>query len=248
MAEWWSIEVFHADLSARRWKDSYEGALIEAALGERGPGLGRGHEHRTGVVLEVQFRDGLAVGGVPRAARPCAAALDAGAGPGERAHHLPRPRWLLRFPLAPAARPQAKRGGDELAEPAEQWQVDDTEAGPPDWGSRGPPGAAGSDPGAGARVAFCVVLASDCDLLPARGCPSGANPPPGTGQDGTMRDTRVSADDLRAAIERTGYYPDWLPMPSGHRSAPSPSRSLWFGTMRSSIRAWRCAGTSRCWR
>ena len=56
MAEWWSIEVFHADLSARRWKDSYEGALIEAALAN-GAQDWAWHEHRTGVVLEVQFRD-----------------------------------------------------------------------------------------------------------------------------------------------------------------------------------------------
>src|ERR1700742_3222460 len=31
MAEWWSIEVFHADLSARQWKSSYANALEEAA-------------------------------------------------------------------------------------------------------------------------------------------------------------------------------------------------------------------------
>ncbi len=33
VSEWWSIEVFDAaELPARRWKDSYSGALIEAAL------------------------------------------------------------------------------------------------------------------------------------------------------------------------------------------------------------------------
>src|ERR1700759_3157800 len=59
MAEWWSIEVFHADQSARRWKDSYEDALIEAALAH-GVGDWAWHEHRTGVVLEVQFGDDAA--------------------------------------------------------------------------------------------------------------------------------------------------------------------------------------------
>src|ERR1700760_306178 len=59
MAEWWSIEVFHADQSARRWKDSYEDALIEAALA-RGVREWAWHEHRTGVVLELQFHDDAA--------------------------------------------------------------------------------------------------------------------------------------------------------------------------------------------
>lgn len=56
MAEWWSIEVFHADLSARRWKDAYEQALIEAAV-TNGAVDWAWHEHRTGVVLEVAFED-----------------------------------------------------------------------------------------------------------------------------------------------------------------------------------------------
>jgi quinol monooxygenase YgiN len=56
MAEWWSIEVFHADQSARRWKDSYEDALLEAAVAN-GVLNWVWHEHRTGVVLELEFRD-----------------------------------------------------------------------------------------------------------------------------------------------------------------------------------------------
>src|SRR5487761_1774658 len=48
MAEWWSIEVFHADLSARRWKDSYERALVEAAV-TNGAIDWAWHEHRTGL-------------------------------------------------------------------------------------------------------------------------------------------------------------------------------------------------------
>src|SRR6201986_4050001 len=56
MAEWWSIEVFHADLSARQWRSSYEDALIEAA-GARGALNWVWPEHRTGGVLELEFRD-----------------------------------------------------------------------------------------------------------------------------------------------------------------------------------------------
>ena len=59
MAEWWSIEVFHADLSARQWKSSYENALIEAAL-THGALNWVWHEHRTGVVLELEFPDDAA--------------------------------------------------------------------------------------------------------------------------------------------------------------------------------------------
>src|ERR1700744_3329524 len=56
MAEWRSIEVFHADPSARQWRSSYEDALIEAAVA-RGALNWAWHEHRTGVVLELEFRD-----------------------------------------------------------------------------------------------------------------------------------------------------------------------------------------------
>src|ERR1700744_92355 len=59
MAEWWSIEVFHADLSARQWKISYENALVEAALAH-GALNWVWHEPRTGVVLELEFRDDAA--------------------------------------------------------------------------------------------------------------------------------------------------------------------------------------------
>ena len=79
MAEWWSIEVFHADLSARRWKDSYEDALIEAALAH-GVRDWAWHEHRTGVVLEVQFDDDAAWEAF-RALPAVRAALDAAPDP-----------------------------------------------------------------------------------------------------------------------------------------------------------------------
>src|SRR5260370_1393214 len=52
---WWSIEVFDAEqLPARRWKDSYQDELIEAAL-TNGAVYWEWHEHRYGVVFEVLF-------------------------------------------------------------------------------------------------------------------------------------------------------------------------------------------------
>ncbi len=55
MAEWWSIEVFDAEpLPARRWKDSYQDELTEAAL-TNGATYWEWHEHRYGVVFEVLF-------------------------------------------------------------------------------------------------------------------------------------------------------------------------------------------------
>jgi hypothetical protein len=55
MAGWWSIEVFHGVLSARRWQDTYSSALIESAL-SHGATDWEWHEHRWGVVFEVEFR------------------------------------------------------------------------------------------------------------------------------------------------------------------------------------------------
>jgi hypothetical protein len=55
VAEWWSIEVFDAEaLPARRWKDSYQDGLTEAAV-TRGAISWEWHEHRYGVVFEVLF-------------------------------------------------------------------------------------------------------------------------------------------------------------------------------------------------
>ena len=55
MSEWWSIEVFDAsELPARRWKDSYQDDLTEAAL-THGAIEWAWHEHRYGVVFEVLF-------------------------------------------------------------------------------------------------------------------------------------------------------------------------------------------------
>jgi hypothetical protein len=55
VSEWWSIEVFDArELPARRWKDSYQDELTEAAV-THGAISWEWHEHRYGVVFEVLF-------------------------------------------------------------------------------------------------------------------------------------------------------------------------------------------------
>lgn len=55
MAEWWSIEVFHGELSADRWRDAYGSALDESAV-THGAVDWQWHRHRWGVVFEVSFR------------------------------------------------------------------------------------------------------------------------------------------------------------------------------------------------
>lgn len=56
MAEWWSIEVFHGELSADRWRDAYGSALAEPAV-TYGALDWQWHRHRWGVVLEICFPD-----------------------------------------------------------------------------------------------------------------------------------------------------------------------------------------------
>jgi hypothetical protein len=54
VAEWWSIEVLHGKVSAFRWQEQYDSALIEAAL-TNGVRDGEWHADRWGVVFEVLF-------------------------------------------------------------------------------------------------------------------------------------------------------------------------------------------------
>ena len=54
VAEWWSIEVLHAGVSAFRWQEQHDSALIEAALTNRVRD-GAWHADRWGVVFEVLF-------------------------------------------------------------------------------------------------------------------------------------------------------------------------------------------------
>ena len=54
MAEWWSIEVLHGEFSAFQWQESYDSALIEAAL-TNGALDGSWHAGQWGVAFEVCF-------------------------------------------------------------------------------------------------------------------------------------------------------------------------------------------------
>ncbi len=54
MAEWWSIEILHGAVSAFRWQEQHDSALIEAAL-TNGVRDGAWHVDRWGVVFEVLF-------------------------------------------------------------------------------------------------------------------------------------------------------------------------------------------------
>jgi len=54
MADWWSIEVLHGEFSAFQWQQSYDSALIEAAL-TNGALDGTWHAGEWGVAFEVCF-------------------------------------------------------------------------------------------------------------------------------------------------------------------------------------------------
>jgi hypothetical protein len=56
MAEWWSIEVLHGEVSAFQWQAAYDSALIEAAL-TNGALDGTWHADKWGVAFEVCFDD-----------------------------------------------------------------------------------------------------------------------------------------------------------------------------------------------
>jgi len=54
MAEWWSIEVLHGEVSAFLWQEQHDSALIEAAL-TNGALDGSWHAGTWGVAFEVLF-------------------------------------------------------------------------------------------------------------------------------------------------------------------------------------------------
>ena len=116
MSEWWSIEVFDAEhLPARRWKDSYQDELIEAAL-TNGAVYWEWHEHRYGVVFEVLF-DRSALDGVPDPVNGLIIYRGRGGGSGPRKPRKPRP--------APSSSAMA------LPEPEDQRLLDLSEIAPP---------------------------------------------------------------------------------------------------------------------
>ncbi len=54
MGQWWSIEVLHGEVSAFRWQEQHDSALIEAAL-TNGVRDGAWHADGWGVAFEVLF-------------------------------------------------------------------------------------------------------------------------------------------------------------------------------------------------
>jgi hypothetical protein len=54
MPEWWSIEVFHGEFRARQWQDAYSSVLTAPAVTAGATGW-EWHEHRWGLVFEVEF-------------------------------------------------------------------------------------------------------------------------------------------------------------------------------------------------
>jgi hypothetical protein len=103
VAQWWSIEILHGDVSAFGWQEQHDSALIEAAL-TNGARDGEWHADQWGVVFEVLFGT-EAQWEAFRALPAVRAALDAvpdpvnglliyrgrGGGPGAREPRRPKP-------------------------------------------------------------------------------------------------------------------------------------------------------------
>jgi hypothetical protein len=136
MSEWWSIEVFHSEFPAGLWRDTHSSMLIESAV-TAGATSWEWHEHRWGVVFEVEFGDDCRWEAF-RAIPAVQAGLDAvpdpvngllvyrGRGGGAGASSPRRPR------------PTAGAGAVALPEPGEQERADLTAVAPP--GLFGPAG------------------------------------------------------------------------------------------------------------
>ena len=127
MADWWSIEVFDAQVQAAlSWKDSYRSALVESAL-TSGAVEWAWLEHRSGVVFEVCFPD-EARWEAFRALPGVQAALDAAPDPvnGVLLYRGRGGGAGARSPRRP--KPSAGAGAIELPEPAAQRAVDLTSA------------------------------------------------------------------------------------------------------------------------
>jgi hypothetical protein len=139
MAEWWSIEVLHGELSAYRWQEQHDSALIEAAL-TNGAIDGSWHAGSWGVIFEVLFETSEQWEAF-RALPAVRAALDAvpdpvngllvyrGRGGGADAR---KPRKPKPAPTASAV---------SLPEPQAEPHFDLTGASPPDLATAGMPGS-----------------------------------------------------------------------------------------------------------
>ncbi len=130
MAEWWSIEVLHGELSAYRWQEQHDSALIEAAL-TNGAIDGSWQAGSWGVVFEVLFeteQQWQAFRNLP----VVRAALDAVPDPvnGLLVYRGRGGGADARQPRRPSPAPAA--GAVSLPEPEAEPRLDLTRAAPPD--------------------------------------------------------------------------------------------------------------------
>ncbi|MEV6879898.1 hypothetical protein [Amycolatopsis sp. NPDC051128] len=126
MDHWLTIEVFDGESTATLWRLAHGDALTEAAL-TNGAEQWVWHEHRWGVVLEIEFRTeerrdafrGLpavtaALDAVPDPARGLLVYPGRGGGAGSRVPRKPRPLPMAGAGAVPVPTEQVKMG---LAEP-----------------------------------------------------------------------------------------------------------------------------------
>ena len=144
MAEWWSIEVLHGELSAYGWQEQHDSAMIEAAL-TNGARDGAWHAGSWGVIFEVLFETEeqwqafrnlpavrAALDGVPDPVNGLLVYRGRGGGADARNPRRPKP--------APAA------SAVSLPEPQAEPEFDLTGASPPDLATAGMPSGAGGQP------------------------------------------------------------------------------------------------------
>jgi len=138
MAEWWSIEVLHGELSAFPWQTAYSSELIEAAL-TNGARDATWHTDTWGVAFEVCFEDSdqfeafrnlpavrAALDAVPDPVNGLLIYRGRGGSSGAGRPRKPRP--------APSAAAAA------LPEPEEERYLDLTQSAPPELLGAGPGG------------------------------------------------------------------------------------------------------------
>jgi len=153
VAEWWSIEVLHGGLSAFRWQEQHDSALIEAAL-TNGAADGSWHAASWGVAFEVLFENEerweafrnlpavrAALDAVPDPVRGLLVYRGRGGGAGARQPRRPKP--------APGA------SAVSLPEPAAEPYVDLTGISAPDLVRAGTAGGRRSDPSGAVRTSRC---------------------------------------------------------------------------------------------
>ena len=129
MDHWLTIEVFDGEHTATKWRLAYGDALTEAAL-TNGAEQWVWHEHRWGVVLEIEFgseerRDAFrglpvvtaALDAVPDPARGLLVYPGRGGGSGSRMPRRPRPLPMAGAGAVPVPQEQVRMGLAEALPP-----------------------------------------------------------------------------------------------------------------------------------